>query len=121
MATSPRARQALEALAQVIAPDLRQGLEILLAHSAAPDAALLRLETFAQRRPSEFQEVSWLPFGLQSLVAVFSSSEFLSEELLQHPEWLVSLLQSGWLMACGRVRRWKRNWRRLWPLIRPRP
>jgi glutamate-ammonia-ligase adenylyltransferase len=97
MSPSPRAKQALDALSHVIAPELRQGLEILLVHSADPEAALLRLETFAGRHPSEFQEISWLPFGLQSLVAVFSSSAFLSAELLQHPAWLLSLLQSGWL------------------------
>lgn len=97
MPDSPHARQALEVLAHAIPPDLQQGLEILLLHSAEPDVALRRLAAFCQRHPSEFQQISWLPFGLQSLVAVFSSSGFLSEELLQHPDWLLSLQESDWL------------------------
>lgn len=93
----PRAQQTLATLTHAVPPDLRQGLEILLSQSADPGNALRRLESFCEDHPFEFQEIAWLPFGLQSLVAVFSSSSFLGEELQQHPDWLVSLLQSGWL------------------------
>lgn len=62
-----------------------------------------RLETFCARYPSEFQQIAYSPFGLQALVAVFSASDFLSEELLQHPVWLLGLLHAGWLHR-GRTR-----------------
>lgn len=80
-----------------IPPDLRQGLEILLSQSADPQVAVRRLESFCAKYPSEFQQIAYTPFGLQALVAVFSASDFLSEELLQHPVWLVALLHAGWL------------------------
>lgn len=86
-----------------IPPDLRQGLEILLSQSADPQVAVRRLESFCAKYPSEFQQIAYTPFGLQALVAVFSASDFLSEELLQHPVWLLALLHAGWLHR-GRTR-----------------
>ncbi len=94
---SSRAQFALSAVAHSIPPDLQQGLEILLSQSADPQAAVLRLERICEAHPAEFQQIAWTPFGLQALIAVFSSSEFLSEELLRHPGWLVSILSSGCL------------------------
>jgi glutamate-ammonia-ligase adenylyltransferase len=78
-----------------IPPDLQQGLEILLSRSADPQAVLLRLERFCEANPSEFQQIAWTPFGLQVLISVFSSSEFLSETVLRHPGWLIAILESG--------------------------
>jgi glutamate-ammonia-ligase adenylyltransferase len=92
-----RAQLALSAVAHAIPPDLQQGLEILLSQSADAQAAVLRLERFCESSPAEFQQIAWTPFGLQGLIAVFSSSEFLSEEVLQHPGWLISILGSGCL------------------------
>ena len=78
-----------------IPPDLQQGLEILLSRSADPQAVVLRLDRFCEANPSEFQQIAWTPFGLQALITVFSSSEFLSETLLRHPAWLIAILESG--------------------------
>jgi glutamate-ammonia-ligase adenylyltransferase len=78
-----------------IPPDLQQGLEILLSRSADPQAVLLRLNRFCEANPSEFQQIAWTPFGLQALITVFSSSEFLSETVLRHPGWLIAILESG--------------------------
>jgi len=88
---------ALDHLQHSIPPDLRQGLKILLSQSADPQSVIRRLETFCGTREGEFQLLAYTPFGLQALVAVFSSSNFLSDELLQHPEWLLSTLQEGTL------------------------
>ncbi|HEY3442038.1 MAG TPA: glutamine-synthetase adenylyltransferase [Paludibaculum sp.] len=99
MPQSDHAREAsaLAAVEHHIPPDLRQGLEILLSQSADPQAALMRLDRFCGSWPGEFQQIAYTPFGLQALVAVFSASNFLSEELQQHPLWLLGILQSGWL------------------------
>ncbi|MBL0161808.1 MAG: hypothetical protein IPP47_32815 [Bryobacterales bacterium] len=99
MPQSDHAREAsaLAAVEHHIPPDLRQGLEILLSQSADPQAALMRLDRFCASWPGEFQQIAYTPFGLQALVAVFSASNFLSEELQQHPLWLLGILQSGWL------------------------
>jgi len=89
------AQLALSSVTHSIPPDLQQGLEILLSRSADPQAVVLRLERFCEANPSEFQQIAWTPFGLQALITVFSSSEFLSETLLRHPGWLIAILESG--------------------------
>lgn len=92
-----RVRHALARVEHAIPPELRQGLEILLSESPDPSGALLRLERFCEAHPGDFQHIALMPFGLQSLVAVFSYSQFLTESILQHPEWLLGVLASGWL------------------------
>lgn len=92
-----RVRHALARVEHAIPPELRQGLEILLSESPDPSGALLRLERFCEAHPGDFQHIALMPFGLQSLVAVFSYSRFLTESILQHPEWLLGVLASGWL------------------------
>lgn len=87
----------LDRLQQLIPPDLLQGLKILLSQSADPQSAIRRLEHFHAARPAEFQLLAYTPFGLQALIAVFSSSDFLSDELNQHPEWLIDTLTAGTL------------------------
>jgi len=94
---SQHAEAALSLVAHYIPPDLQQGLEILLSQSADPQAVVLRLERFCEANPGEFQQIAWTPFGLQALISVFSSSEFLSEALLRNPRWLISILESGTL------------------------
>jgi glutamate-ammonia-ligase adenylyltransferase len=80
-----------------IPEEVQPGLRTLLAHSADPAAARRRLEAFCDANPSEIQHLSNIPFGLQSLIAIFSTSNFLSEEVLQHPRWLLAILESGLL------------------------
>jgi glutamate-ammonia-ligase adenylyltransferase len=72
----------------LVPPDLLQWLRILLPQSPDPEGALQQLVAFCRNHPAVFQEVAYAPFGLQALVAVFSNSRFLSEEVQQHPEWL---------------------------------
>ncbi len=84
-------------IAHHIPEEFHEGLGVLLAQSADPAVAQMRLEGFCAAHPSEIQHIANTPFGLQSLVAVFSTSNFLSEEVLQHPGWLLSILESGLL------------------------
>lgn len=90
-------RNAFLAVEHLIPPDLRQGLEIMLSTSASPEAVIGRLAAFCGQHPSEFQQLAYTPFGLQALVAVFSTSSFLSAEVREHPAWLAAILQSGLL------------------------
>jgi len=92
-----REQLALERVLRSVSPEFRSGLQILLAQSADPHSALLRTESFCDRHPGHFQHIASIPFGLQSLLAVFSSSDFLTEEVLQNPDWLLTILESGWL------------------------
>ncbi len=96
-ADATRVRGALERVEYAIPPELRQGLEILLSESPDPAGALLRLERLCESHPGDFQQIAYMPFGIQSLVSVFSYSQFLAEAILQHPDWILGILESGWL------------------------
>ena len=63
-------------------------LELLLVSSADPDTAVHYLAGLKQQQPEAFDRLARSPSGLQNLIAVFSHSRFLSDEILQNPEWL---------------------------------
>src|SRR5258708_2617045 len=86
-----RAGRDLASLAQHVPDPAEKRIESLLASSPNPDGALHFLDSFRERQPEAFQRAAGAGPRLQYLVAVFSYSRFLSEELLQHPEWLDDL------------------------------
>jgi glutamate-ammonia-ligase adenylyltransferase len=61
---------------------------ILIASSPDPETCERYLESFQQRHPEHYARLNALSSGLQYLAAVFSYSRFLSEALLQFPEWI---------------------------------
>src|SRR5262245_34837973 len=61
---------------------------LLLSSSPDPQTAARYLLRFEQAHPEVAARLASSPSGLQALIAVFSYSNFLSEELLQHPEWI---------------------------------
>ena len=90
-----RARQNAERIQGSLPPDVPQRIQVLLAGSADPDTALSRLETLHRTIPAAFERLVRTSVGLQYLITVFSYSNFLSDEVFQHPEWLEDLLWSG--------------------------
>src|SRR5258708_31434815 len=86
-----RAGRNLASLAQHVPDAVLKRIESLLASSPNPDVALHFLDSFRERQPEAFQRAASARPRLQYLVAVFSYSRFLSEELLQHPQWLDAL------------------------------
>jgi [glutamine synthetase] adenylyltransferase / [glutamine synthetase]-adenylyl-L-tyrosine phosphorylase len=68
---------------------------ILLSSSPDPKSSERRLLSFRQKHPESYQRLSVSASGLQFLVAVFSHSRFLSEAVLQNPDWLESLVNSA--------------------------
>lgn len=93
-AEAVRTREALAFLHDNVAPQLQQGLEILLSQSPDAPGAIARLERFCQQHAGWFTNLARTPFGLQSLVTVFTQSSFLSEETLQHPAHLAEALST---------------------------
>ncbi|MDX2151235.1 MAG: glutamine-synthetase adenylyltransferase [Bryobacteraceae bacterium] len=87
----PAAMEAFSHLPQ----NVRQRLDVLLAHCADPDSALVSLERMAVRQPGAFEQLAALPAALPLAMAVFSHSRFLSEEIIQHPDWLTELAAPG--------------------------
>jgi glutamate-ammonia-ligase adenylyltransferase len=77
-------------------PETVQGrLAILLRGSPDPDGALHYLARLLEEKPGAFHWISRNPATLQFLIAVFSNSSFLSEQLLLTPEWLEPLPTAG--------------------------
>ena len=66
----------------------------LLSSSPDPEQAARFLDKFERAHPEVAARLSESAMGLQSLLAVFSHSNFLSEELLQHPEWIEQTLHA---------------------------
>ena len=67
----------------------------LLEGAPDPDRALDYLARLWERSPEMFARLTRTAAGLQSLVAVFCHSWFLSEEVMQRPEWLEAVCASG--------------------------
>lgn len=70
-------------------------IRYLLEVSPDPDRALDYLTRLWHSDPGMFARLTRTAAGLQSSVAVFCQSQFLSEEVLQRPEWLEELCASG--------------------------
>ena len=86
-----RAAGIISKLAQDVPADIQEQMRYLLAASADPDGALHGLESLYISNPGTFRFFVQSPVTLQYLVTVFSYSRFLSEEIIQHPEWLDEL------------------------------
>ena len=76
-----RARAVREsgALAQSLPPALREHFELLLAASPAPEQGLHYFARFPAQRINAY--------NLRPLIAIFTHSQFLAEDLIEHPEW----------------------------------
>jgi len=86
-----RAQGELAALLGDLPQAVQTYIETLLVSTADPDAAVHYLAALHQQKPDEFQKLAQSQPRLQHLVAVFSYSRFLSEEILQNPQWIEQL------------------------------
>jgi glutamate-ammonia-ligase adenylyltransferase len=76
-------------------PAVLNRIELLAAHSPDPAGARAALASFEQRQPAAFQRIAHSTAALQYLIAVFSQSNFLTQEILDAPECLEQLLSDG--------------------------
>src|ERR1700751_4506861 len=86
-----RAQDEMGVLESGLPPSFQNTIEALLASSSDPDAAVHYLAGLKQQKPDAFDSIARLPAGLQNLIATFSHSRFLSDEILQNPQWLEQL------------------------------
>jgi len=86
-----RAQDQMAALESGLASAFQNTIEVLLASTADPDAAVHYLVSLKQQKPEAFDALARSQSGLQNLIAVFSHSRFLADEILQNPEWLQQL------------------------------
>jgi glutamate-ammonia-ligase adenylyltransferase len=75
-------------LALDLPPEERDRLKAFWAAAPDPDAAIHYLLSLKQHQPEALERLVHSPSGLQHFVTVTSFSRFLSEELLQNPQWL---------------------------------
>jgi [glutamine synthetase] adenylyltransferase / [glutamine synthetase]-adenylyl-L-tyrosine phosphorylase len=89
-----RAEREFNTLAANLPPAVINRVDLLLAASPAPEQALHYLINLQDRQPGAFERLTRSTSGLRYLIAVFSNSRFLAEEVLEHPDWAGDLLES---------------------------
>jgi glutamate-ammonia-ligase adenylyltransferase len=90
-----RAREDIARLGGGIPERITARIQSLLASVPDPDEALHFLERLRQDFPAAFNRISSSPAALRCLVTTFSYSRFLSEAVLQRPEWLLQAAEPG--------------------------
>src|SRR5436305_1371878 len=83
-----RARRELAEVVEQLGGVESTHVEALLAVTPDPDRALSYLNNLKHRHPTVFQRLVASPTRAAQLIAVFSYSHFLADELLQKPLWL---------------------------------
>ncbi|HYL35538.1 MAG TPA: glutamine-synthetase adenylyltransferase [Bryobacteraceae bacterium] len=86
-----RAQNELAAITIGLPAAVQSDVETLLASAADPDAAIHYLHSLKQQKLEAFSKLALSRRHLQYLIAVFSYSRFLSEEMLQNPQWVEQL------------------------------
>src|ERR1700722_19913297 len=94
-----RASREIGELSRELPPASANRLDLLLSASPAPEQGLQYFARLRERQPSWFQRLTRSTAGLRCLVAAFTDSHFLSEEILRPPEWADQLLESGNLQS----------------------
>jgi [glutamine synthetase] adenylyltransferase / [glutamine synthetase]-adenylyl-L-tyrosine phosphorylase len=90
-----RAREDIARLGDGIPERIRARIQSLLAAVPDPDEALHFLERLREDCPAAFNRISSSLAALRCLITTFSYSRFLSEAVLQHPEWLLQAASRG--------------------------
>jgi glutamate-ammonia-ligase adenylyltransferase len=87
-----RADRELAALAPYLPSAVQNRFDLLLASSPAPEQGLHYFTRLHEHHPGAFDRLTRSAIGLRHLVAVFTYSRFLAEEILEHPDWAEQLL-----------------------------
>src|SRR6185369_11789428 len=87
-----RAVRELTALAPHLPQAVQNRFDLLLAGSPAPEQGLHYFTRLREQHPGAFDRLTRSPLGMRHLVAVFTYSQFLAEEILEHPAWADQLL-----------------------------
>src|SRR5579871_5306861 len=90
-----RAQKEIAGLNQRLPARVSNLLELMLIAAPAPEQGLQYFTRLAERQPEAFDRLTRSSAGLRCLVAIFTHSHFLSEELLEHPDWADPLLDTA--------------------------
>ena len=98
-----RAARELAVLAPYLPPAVQNRFDLLLAGSPAPEQGLHYFTRLRDQHPGAFARLTRSAIGLRHLVAVFTYSRFLAEEILEHPAWAEQLLYPAGLQRVATV------------------
>src|SRR5579872_6109938 len=90
-----RARAQLSVVLDALPEATAARIQALVGSVPDPDQAVHYLERMRRENPASFSRFAGAPTALGYLITVFSYSNFLSEEVLRHPDWLLELATSG--------------------------
>lgn len=90
-----RARTQIEHLSIGLPESIFTRIQVLLASVPDPDQSLHHLERLRVENSAGFDRISNSPTALGYLITIFSYSNFLSEAVIRHPDWLLQLAVSG--------------------------
>lgn len=89
-----RALAHVSTLAQRLPEELHERIGALVKACPDPDSAVLQLGRMATEKPMDLSRIASDTALIVPLITVFSQSCFLSEELLEHPDWLARVVLS---------------------------
>ncbi len=92
---SARALREIGELSRGLPDTIVERIDLLLAASAASEQGLRYFARLRERQPAAFDRLVRSPASLRYLIAIFTHSQFLSEEVLEHPGWVEELQDSG--------------------------
>ena len=90
-----RAQETVTRLGNGLPERIAARIQLLLASVPDPDGSLRYLERLRHTAPSAFDRISSSPAALRCAVTLFSYSHFLSDSVLQNPEWILQVSNSG--------------------------
>ena len=90
-----RAMGEIGELSRALPLAVRNRFDMLLSSSPSPEEGLRCFARLHELHPAAFQRITRSTSGLRYLVAVFTNSAFLAEEILRHPQWVENLLDEG--------------------------
>jgi len=100
-----RARGEVAAIEVGLSASTQAQLEMLLTSAADPDAAVHYLASLKQQQPDAFGRLASSQTGLKYLIAVFSHSRFLSDEVLQNPQWVEQLAEMDRVLTASEYKK----------------
>src|SRR5580698_6516240 len=99
------ARGEAAVLSLALSPEQQDQLKMLLASAADPDAAIHYLVSLRQQQPDAFHRLVQSHSALKYLITVASFSRFLSEEILQNPQWLEEITGMSRVLTAGEYKK----------------
>jgi len=104
-----RARAEIAKLTGLLPEAISTRIQVLLASVPEPDQALHYLDRLRTENRAGFDRIANSPAALGYAITIFSYSNFLSEAVVRHPEWLLQLTTAGALHSVLPVEEYKQR------------